>query len=144
MTDVDEPGCHFCDVLRGRVAAEPRAFDDGRFAVFLGRYQSTGPGYALMVPYPHIRDLHALRESDCGSVLRMVRRTSIAVQRAFGVSGTTVVQNNGRPGQSVDHLHFHVVPRWSGDGYPKRSEVAESDAALESQAVELAAAFRLR
>jgi histidine triad (HIT) family protein len=141
MSDSDVPSCEFCDVLQGRSHGEPRAFDDERFAVFMGRYQPTGPGYALVVPRRHVQDLHALSEQDCGPMLRMVRRTSAAVQQAFDVSGTTVLQNNGSPGQSVPHLHFHVVPRRPGDGYPRRSNTPEPDDELRSQALELATAL---
>jgi len=111
MSDIDVSACHFCDALWGRIHSEPRAFDDGQFAVLMGRYQPTGPGYALVVPYPHVQDLHSLPDDDCGPTFQMVRRTSAAVRQAFDVSGTTVMQNNGPPGQSVKHLHFHVIPR---------------------------------
>lgn len=141
MPHIDEPGCHFCDALHGRKRGEPRAFDDGRFAVFMGRYQPTGPGYALVVPHPHIPDLHALSERECGPVLHMVGRVSAAITGAFDVTGTTVVENNGHPGQSVSHLHFHVVPRWQGDGYPRRSETSEPDDVLANQAARLAQAL---
>lgn len=141
MSDNDVPGCHFCDAVRGRAPSEPRAFDDVRFVVFMGRYQPTGPGYALVVPYPHVQDLHSLPDPDYGPMLRMVGRTSAAVQRTFGASGTTVLQNNGPPGQSVPHLHFHVVPRRPGDGYPSRTNDPESDEELARQARQLAAAL---
>lgn len=141
MSDIDAPGCGFCDQIRGRVPAPPNAFDDGRFVVLIGRYQPTGPGYALVVSHDHIQDLRDLSEVEYGPTLQMVSRTSAAIQRAFGVSGTTVLQNNGAPGQSVPHLHFHVVPRWAGDGYPKRSDVAVPDDELAEQAEKLAAAL---
>ena len=144
MRNIDEPGCHYCDALQDRKSTEPRAFDDGQFAVLMGRYQPTGPGYALVVPYAHIHDLHSLSEDEYGPVLQMVGRVSAAITDAFDVTGTTVLQNNGRPGQSVKHLHFHVVPRWEGDGYPKRSDVPASDDVLEQQAVQLAAALGYR
>lgn len=74
-------------------------------------------------------------------MLQMVRLTSAAVQRAFATSGTTVTQNNRPPGQSVPHLHFLVVPRRPDDGYPRQSNVPESEDELTGQALELAAAL---
>lgn len=65
--------------------------------VFMGRYQPTGPGYALVVPRPHIADLHELGEADCGPMLSAVRRVSMAVLRTFGVTGTTIKQNDEPP-----------------------------------------------
>lgn len=141
MSDRDVPGCPYCDALEGRCRSEPLAFDDGRFAVFMGRYQPTGPGYALVVPRRHVQDLHALPDQDCGPMLQMVRQTSAAVRKAFDASGTTVVLNSGSPGQSVPHLHFHVVPRRPGDGYPRRSNVPEHEDELTLQALALATAL---
>ena len=132
--------CPFCDVIAGRVPGA-LAYDDGRFFVLMGRYQPTGPGYALVVPHAHVPDLHSLSAQDCGPMLQMVQRTSAAMQTAFGATGTTVSQNNGPPGQTVMHLHFHVVPRRPGDGYPRRADEAEPTAILVQQAATLAGAL---
>ena len=112
-------GCEFCDVLAGRAEGPPRTIDDDDCAAVIGRFQPTGPGYSLVVPKVHVVDLHAVTDEQLLAVMRGVRRVSLAIIEAFGVSGTTILQNNGSPGQSVFHLHFHVVPRWSGDGYPR-------------------------
>ena len=141
VSDADVLGCGFCDALRGRVHDAPLALNDERFAVSMGQYQPTGPGYAFVAPHAHIQDLHSLPEHECGPMLQMVQRTSVAIQRTFGVSGTTVVQNNGLPGQSVPHLHFHIVPRHVGDGYPRRTEVPVPDHELLEQSRMLAAAL---
>ncbi|MFD2079639.1 histidine triad (HIT) family protein [Actinopolymorpha cephalotaxi] len=141
MSEIDVPGCHFCDEVRGRTTEAPRAFCDESFSVFVGRYQPTGPGYALVVPSWHVEDLPALPEDLCGPMLRMARRTSVAVQQAFGATGTTVLQNNGKPGQSVPHLHFHVIPRRPGDGYPRRAETPVHVDELTRQATILATAL---
>ena len=63
------------------------------------------------------------------------------MQRAFGASGTTILQNDGPPGQSVDHLHIHVIPRHVGDGYPCRAQAPESSSTRERQAQRLRAAY---
>jgi histidine triad (HIT) family protein len=80
MSDIDKPGCHFCDALRDRKPTEPRAFDDGRFAVLMGRYQPTGPGYALVVPYAHIHDLHALCKVSTGPYSKWLVECLLALQ----------------------------------------------------------------
>jgi histidine triad (HIT) family protein len=54
------------------------------------------------------------------TVLACPRRTAVAVavavERAFAAMGTTINQNNGSPGQTLFHVHFHVTPRYSEDG----------------------------
>ena len=110
------------------------ALDTDEFVSFVGRYQPTGPGYSLVVPRRHVTDLHALSSDELGPTLAAVQRVSRAIVDAFGVSGTTVMQNNGHPGQRVMHLHFHVVPRWPGDGYPRESDLEVAPIELERQA----------
>jgi histidine triad (HIT) family protein len=100
----------------------------------MGRYQPTGPGYSLVIPRVHVRDLHDLPPDQHAPMLAAVRRVSLAVTDAFGVTGTTIMQNNGEPAQRVKHLHFHVVPRWHGDGYPSTSDVEVAVTELERQA----------
>lgn len=120
MGEMDE--CAYCDVLAGRAASPPLGLDDAEVVSFMGRYQPTGPGYSLVVPRVHIDDLHKANAAQLASLFRSVQRVSRAVVRAFGVTGTTILQNNGPPGQRVRHLHFHVVPRHPDDGYPRESK----------------------
>jgi histidine triad (HIT) family protein len=131
--------CRYCEIFEGRAGGPPVALDTPELVSFMGRFQPTGPGYSLVVPRRHVQDLHALEEDDLRPTLAAVQRVSRAVVRAFGVSGTTVMQNNGRPGQRVMHLHFHVVPRWEGDGYPCESNVEVEHLELERQATLLRA-----
>ena len=127
-------GCGYCDVFSGRAAGPPVALDTDEFVSFMGRYQPTGPGYSLVVPRRHVTDLHALSSEELEPTLAAVQAVSGAILGAFGVSGTTVMQNNGGPWQRVMHLHFHVVPRWPGDGYPCESHAEVSLEELERQA----------
>lgn len=131
--------CGYCDVFSDSASGPPVALDTADFVSFMGRYQPTGPGYSLVVPRRHVVDLHDLRDDELAPTLRAVRLVASAVQRAFSVSGTTVMQNNGSPGQRVMHLHFHVIPRWAGDGYPSSTDVEIGVEELERQAALLRA-----
>lgn len=92
------------------------AYHDGTVAVFASRDQRpTNLGHMLVVTCEHYRNLYDLPPSLYGEVMTCLRRTSEAVQLAFGATGTTVKQNNEPPGQDVFHVHFHVVPRHLSD-----------------------------
>jgi histidine triad (HIT) family protein len=127
-------GCPYCDTLSGAANGPPRFLDDGGFVGFMGRYQPTGPGYALVVPRAHVENLHHLAADQLEPMLRVVQQVSMAIVSAFSVTGTTIMQNNGPPGQRVEHLHFHVVPRNPGDGYPTESTSEVPLEELERQA----------
>lgn len=130
---VDER-CAYCDIFSGVAKGPPTALDEPELVSFMGRFQPTGPGYSLVVPRRHIATIHELEDAELGPMLDAVRRVASAVTRAFGVTGITVMQNNGPPAQRVPHLHFHVVPRWEGDGYPKSTETEVPEDVLRSQA----------
>lgn len=134
--------CGYCDIFTGAAQGPPIALDTPGYASFMGRYQPTGPGYALVVPKRHVADLHAFEASELGPMLEAVQRVSAAILDAFSVTGTTVMQNNGEPGQRVRHVHFHVVPRWPGDTYPSDSVEAMPITELERQAELLRASLR--
>lgn len=126
--------CAYCDIFRGAAEGPPTALVTADHVSFMGRLQPTGPGYSLVVPKRHVPDLQAFEPDELGPMLAAVQRVSNAVVEAFGASGTTVVQNNGEPGQRVPHVHFHVVPRHPGDGYPCESNDEVRLTELERQA----------
>lgn len=135
-------GCPYCDILAGRAIGRPTALEEEDFVSFMGRFQPTGPGYSLVIPRKHVQDLHSLPTNQLAPMLDAVRRVSVAIVQAFGASGTTVMQNNGAPGQKVGHLHFHVVPRHLGDAYPCESEIEVPVEELNLQAERLRDALR--
>ncbi|KAF7304287.1 HIT domain-containing protein [Mycena chlorophos] len=81
------------------------------------------PGHVLVVPtrpVPRIADLDgAVPESELTSLMRAVQRVGSVVERAYGASALTVAcQDGAAAGQSVPHVHFHILPRkLSGDKF---------------------------
>lgn len=74
-------------------------------------------GHVLVLPYREVPDLESLSDSEAGELWRTVTDAVRAVKAAYRPGGVNVGINLGRPaGGSVnEHLHVHVVPRWSGD-----------------------------
>jgi histidine triad (HIT) family protein len=67
------------------------------------------PGHVLIVPRRRVRNLGDLNDREMLAVFHAIRRIAAAQERAFGSTGYTVEQNNGR-NQTVCHAHFHVIP----------------------------------
>lgn len=74
-------------------------------------------GHVLVLPYREVPDLESLSPSETAELWATVTDSVRAVKAAYEPGGVNVGINLGRPaGGSVnEHLHVHVVPRWSGD-----------------------------
>lgn len=74
--------------------------------------------------------------------MSLVQKISVAMRKALGATGVNLLSASG-PGseQSVSHLHFHVVPRWEGDGFTtwpsqrSRKEIVDSPAQILAEAL---------
>jgi histidine triad (HIT) family protein len=105
--------CTFCQIANGELPAHIVHRDENVVA-FLDRAPLL-PGHVLVMPRQHVETLDDMPDNLLAPVFGAVRRTSIAVQRAFVAEGSFVATNT-RVSQSVPHLHVHVVPRNKGDG----------------------------
>jgi ATP adenylyltransferase len=85
------------------------------FAI-LNAYPYTS-GHLMVVPNRPVRSLEELDAAAHAALWDLVRRSSAAVQRAYSPEGMNIGLNLGAAGGAgvPDHLHVHVVPRWSGD-----------------------------
>ncbi len=65
----------------------------------------------------HVARLEDLTPADADALFRAVVRLAGPVREALGAAGTTIGVNNGdATGQTIPHVHVHIVPRWPGDG----------------------------
>ncbi|MFB6218447.1 MAG: HIT domain-containing protein [Halobacteriaceae archaeon] len=111
-------GCVFCELPAEGADRENRivARADNAF-VLLNNYPYN-PGHAMVIPYVHEGDYAALDAAVVGDHARLVQRTIRALRAALDPDGFNAGLNLGGPasgGSIADHLHTHVVPRWSGD-----------------------------
>jgi ATP adenylyltransferase len=111
-------GCFLCehpkDPARFRehlvLVAQPHAF------VCLNRYPFT-TSHLLVAPRRHVADPTDLDEAEYVAVMALVRESVARLRRAVGCEAMNVGMNLGKAAGAgvADHLHAHVVPRWSGD-----------------------------
>jgi len=74
-------------------------------------------GHTLLIPKKHFERLHDCPSELLGEVCSCLGRIAKAVAGAMNADGYNVLCNNGRAaGQLVGHLHFHIIPRRTGDG----------------------------
>ena len=139
MTAYD-PDNIFAKILRGEIPAYKVYEDDDTLAFMDVMPQSDG--HTLILPKVPSRNILDADPDVVAKVIKVVQKVAKAAVSAFGADGATVMQFNEAPaGQTVFHLHFHVVPRYLG--VPLRPHTGKmADAALLSgQAEKLKAAL---
>jgi len=108
--------CVFCKIIRGELPSV-KIYEDGNALVFM----DIGPivkGHLLVIPKEHYADLAATPTAVLAELMGVVRKIAAAQKKALRADGINVMQSNGRAaGQVVDHIHFHVIPRFASDGH---------------------------
>lgn len=107
--------CIFCRIVSGEVPAEVVAREP-EVTAFLD-VQPLADGHTLVVPKAHVPRIEDLTPSQADALFRAVTRLAGPVREGVAAVGTTIGVNNGdATGQTIPHVHVHIVPRWEGDG----------------------------
>jgi len=111
------PGCVFCRKVKpGNDARELVVVRYPRVMVVLNRYPYTN-GHLLVIPYRHVGDITDLTAEESAELLSAAKDMMAALRRTHRPDGFNVGINVGRAAGAgiADHVHLHIVPRWSGD-----------------------------
>src|SRR5207249_6693588 len=107
--------CVFCRIVAGEIPAEVVAREP-EVVAFLDTHP-LADGHVLVVPRAHVALVEDLEPGAADALFRAVVRLARPVREALGAAGTTIGVNNGdATGQTIPHVHVHIVPRWPGDG----------------------------
>jgi histidine triad (HIT) family protein len=108
-------GCVFCAIASGRSPAEVLLEDELTLA-FLD-IRPAAPGHTLVIPRSHFQFVWEVDVETGAALMRTVVRMAGALRAALQPDGLTLLHNSGRAaGQEVPHAHWHLLPRWYGDG----------------------------
>ena len=117
MSGAGEPhGCIFCQALE-RGDADPLLLCRGRLAFVILNLYPYNNGHLMVVPNRHVASLTDARVDELAELMALTRHAEMALNEVYHPQGLNVGLNLGRPAGAgvADHLHVHVVPRWSGD-----------------------------
>jgi ATP adenylyltransferase len=112
----DPTGCVFCEAL-AREADEPLLLYRGRTCFVILNLYPYNNGHLMVVPNRHVATLTDAAPAELAELMALTRHAEIALAEVYRPQGLNVGMNLGRPAGAgiADHLHVHVVPRWSGD-----------------------------
>lgn len=109
-----DPQCVFCKIIRGEIPSA-RVLETPDAVAFLD-VNPLNPGHTLLVSREHHPRLTELPDDLAARTASLLPRLCRAVQAATNAEGLNVVVNIGRvASQSVDHVHWHIIPRFTGD-----------------------------
>lgn len=107
--------CIFCKIARGEIASNT-LYEDDSFRVILDIGAAT-KGHALVLPKEHYADVFEIPEDVLASAVTVAKRVATTMKERLKCDGLNLVQNNGEAaGQTVNHFHLHIIPRYKNDG----------------------------
>lgn len=129
----------FAKILRGEI---PNAaiFEDEATLAFMDAFPQSR-GHCLVVSKTSkARNLLEAEPQTLSELMASVRKVARAVNAALSPDGIVVTQFNGAPaGQTVFHLHFHIIPRWSGEALGRHGQIMADPGELQAIARTIAA-----
>lgn len=134
----------FALILQDRLPST-RLYEDAHTLAFLD-IQPQSKGHSLVVSkWSKARNILEIEDKALAQVMETVKKVAVATRKALRPDGIHIAQFNGAPaGQTVFHLHVHIVPRWAGGpvGFGLHAQDGFADAAeLQALAAEIRAQF---
>lgn len=128
-----DPDNIFAKILRGEMPSV-KVFEDDTALAFMDVFPQS-EGHTLIIPKEvQARNFLDMPTERVGTYMERVQTVARAVEKALSPDGVVVTQFNGAPaGQTVFHLHFHVIPRWtdkklSGHASGQMADIADLEA----------------
>lgn len=107
--------CIFCKINNGEIPTQFLGSNAGA-AAFLD-VKPIAKGHTLVVPKRHAETILDLDDEELAGLFTLVRDVTDKIKKSLSPDGFNIGANMHKAaGQEVEHLHIHVVPRWSDDG----------------------------
>ena len=130
----------FAKILRGEIPSV-KVFEDDRTLAFMD-VMPESDGHVLVVPKEGAQDMLDLSADGLAAMMATVQRVTRAVDKALEPDGILLKQYNRAPaGQSIFHVHFHIVPRFEGVPLAPHGKAMVQAAALEPIAAKIRSAL---
>lgn len=106
--------CIFCKILADEIPSAV-VYEDDLFRAILD-VNPAARGHVIILPKNHAANLFELPDEEASRILIVAKKIAKAVMATYHCDGINILQNNGEAsGQTVFHLHVHVIPRFDGD-----------------------------
>ena len=133
-----DPNNIFAKILRGEASAHT-VLDEEHCLAFMD-LMPQAPGHTLVIPREPAESLFDMSDEGLSHLIVATKRVARAVRAAFSPPGMMIAQLNGaEAGQTVFHIHFHVIPREGGVAMPLHARSMADAAELADHAAKIRA-----
>ncbi len=123
----------FAKILRGEIPCH-RIYEDDDTLAFMD-VMPQSPGHLLVIPKAPSRNILDADPAVLSKMIPIVQKLARAAKEAFEADGVTIIQfNEPASGQTVYHLHFHIIPRYEGLPLKPHSGQMENNGVLAANA----------
>ena len=131
-----DPGNIFAKILRGEIPCV-KVYEDAKTLAFMD-VMPESDGHVLVVPKEPAENILDLSADGMTAMMATTQKVAKAIDKALSPDGILLKQYNRAPaGQSVFHVHFHIVPRWEGVGLAPHGNVMVDAHLLEPTAAKI-------
>lgn len=107
--------CVFCKIASWETPSQ-RVYEDDEFIAFLD-INPVNFGHILLIPRAHYVTLHETPDEVLSAMIKLAKKLVLAIVEAMQAQGYNIGVNTGiAAGQAIWHVHFHLIPRFEGDG----------------------------
>ena len=107
--------CIFCKIIKGEIPCH-KVYEDDNVLAFLD-ITAHAKGHTLVIPKKHAETLLDIDDDQLQELFLAVKKVTQKLKEKLSPDGFNGGWNNGQvSGQSVPHLHIHILPRYQGDG----------------------------
>ena len=108
--------CIFCKTQSNEFNSNRLVFQDDNVVIFLSN-QPTKPGHVLVIPKDHYETIWDTPDEILQRLILYVKKLAFVVKEVTNADGINIGVNNGEAaGQKINHVHFHIIPRYINDG----------------------------
>lgn len=106
--------CVFCKIINGDIPSY-KVYEDNDVLAILDLSQAT-LGHTLVMPKKHVQNMLDCDELTCSKVFNVVNKLSKHLMEKSPCEGINILNNNNEvAGQTVMHMHVHIIPRYTFD-----------------------------
>lgn len=121
--------CPFCLIAERADENVREVFRDDKAVAFFP-IEPAVLGHILVIPHRHVSSVWDLSKEEAEHIGLLISRMSRVIVETVNSEGLNIIQSNGKVAtQSIAHVHFHLVPRWSDDGlgriWPTKTNYSE-------------------